>query len=69
VQLAMELRLFKMVALLGEYGVDVELKAPVWDVQWHECQPVPRIVYQRLTAALRKVRVSSLGVDIGPGDG
>jgi serum/glucocorticoid-regulated kinase 2 len=69
VQLAMDLRLFKMAALLVGYGADVDLKAPVWDVQGHECKPVLRVVYQRVTAALRKFRMSSLGVIIGPGDG
>jgi hypothetical protein len=35
VQLVMELQLFKMTALLVDYGADVGLLSPVWDVRGH----------------------------------
>ncbi|KAF1971119.1 kinase-like protein [Bimuria novae-zelandiae CBS 107.79] len=60
VQLAMELRLFGMAQLLLEYGADIGLAAPVWEARGHDCGVVPRAVYQRVTAALRKIRSESL---------
>jgi serum/glucocorticoid-regulated kinase 2 len=60
VQMAMELRLFGMAQLLLEYGADIGLAAPVWEALGHDCGVVPRAVYQRVTAALRKIRSKSL---------
>jgi L-cystine uptake protein TcyP (sodium:dicarboxylate symporter family) len=62
----MELRLFKMVALLLEYGADVERQAPVWDIPWNDCERVPRKVYQRVTAALRKFRMITVVITGSP---
>jgi serine/threonine protein kinase len=60
IQLAMELRMFGMAQLLLEYGADIGLAAPVWEVLGHDCGVVPRAVYQRVTAALRKIRSRNL---------
>lgn len=60
VQLAMELRLSGMAQLLLEHGADIGLAALVWEARGHDCGDVPRAVYQRVTAALRKIRSKSL---------
>ncbi|KAL5319203.1 hypothetical protein ACEPPN_012252 [Leptodophora sp. 'Broadleaf-Isolate-01'] len=52
VQLAMELGKQEIVQQLLDSGADVELPQPVW--RFHECRPVPRIVYLRVTAGLRR---------------
>lgn len=60
VQLAMELRLFGIVQLLLEYGADRGLAARVWEARGHDCGVVPRAVYQKVTAALRKFKSKSV---------
>lgn len=42
----------EIVQQLLDSGADVELPQPVW--RFHEWQPVPRIVYLRVTAGLRR---------------
>lgn len=53
VELAMELRQQKLVQLLLAGGADIGLVQPVWPVPGHDCQLVPKVVYQRVTAGLR----------------
>jgi len=58
VELAMELRQEELVQLLLAAGADIALVQPVWPVPGHDCQLVPRIVYQRVTAGLRTAAVA-----------
>jgi serum/glucocorticoid-regulated kinase 2 len=60
VELAMDLRFVEMVQMLLDHGADIGLAPPVWYAQGHECEFVPRSVYQRVTAALRAILSKSL---------
>jgi serum/glucocorticoid-regulated kinase 2 len=51
VQLAMDLGRQDIVHLLLDSGADINLKQPVW--RFHECWPVQRAVYLKVTAGLR----------------
>ncbi|PNY28157.1 Serine/threonine-protein kinase gad8 [Tolypocladium capitatum] len=53
IELAMELNQQEIVQLLLASGADIGLISPVWPVPGHDCQQVPRTVYQRVTAGLR----------------
>lgn len=44
VQIAMEMRHFKIVQLLVDAGAYINLPCPVWSVLGHICQSVPRTV-------------------------
>ncbi|UKZ78996.1 hypothetical protein TrVFT333_006747 [Trichoderma virens FT-333] len=52
IQVAMELRHETIVQLLLEYGADINLGRPVWDFRTHNCEMVPRDVFQRVRAGL-----------------
>jgi hypothetical protein len=58
--LAMDLRFVEMVQLLLEYGADIGLTSPVWGARGHKCWLVPRLMYHRVTAALREIQSNSL---------
>jgi serum/glucocorticoid-regulated kinase 2 len=60
IELAMDLRFVEMAQLLLDHGADMGLASPVWYAQGHECEFVPRSVYQRVTAALRAILSKSL---------
>ena len=60
IQLAMELRLFGISAVLIDHDANIDLVSPVWNAPGHECEPIPRAVHHRVTAALRKVKVASV---------
>lgn len=51
----MDSRLAKTVNLMIDYGADIGLAAPVWGAPEHECKDVPRGVYLKVTAAVRKL--------------
>ncbi|KAH8627345.1 hypothetical protein IG631_17113 [Alternaria alternata] len=60
VELAMDLRFVEMVQMLLDHGADIGRAPPVWYAQGHECEFVPRSVYQRVMAALRAIQSESL---------
>ncbi|CAN9204413.1 unnamed protein product [Alternaria alternata] len=60
IELAMDLGFVEMAQLLLDHGADMGLASPVWYAQGHECEFVPRSVYQRVTAALRAILSKSL---------
>lgn len=55
-----EQRLYHMVRLLVQYGTDVGRETACWDVPGHVCSPVPRGVYLRVTAMLRRIGADAL---------
>jgi serum/glucocorticoid-regulated kinase 2 len=59
IQLAMELRLYEISLLLIKYGADIGRGTPVWGVL-HKCDGVRRVVYLRVTAALRQFKSATL---------
>ncbi|KAI0385756.1 protein kinase [Hypomontagnella monticulosa] len=54
VQLAIELGYHEIVQLLLAHGADIDLVQPVWAVPGHDCGFVPRPMYQKVVAGLRK---------------
>jgi serum/glucocorticoid-regulated kinase 2 len=53
IHVAMELKQQTIVQLPLENGADIILGRPVWAVRGHNCEVVPRDVFQRVRAGLR----------------
>lgn len=55
IEVAMKLEYSEIVHLLLDHGADIHLSYQAWDVPGHKCEPMPRPLYQKVTAGLRNI--------------